>query len=124
MDAEFQRWSESFGPFDVDACCDPKGANSHCTRFWSDCLSEQWRGLFVWCNPPFTCPRTSIESILTHFVSEWRADPEHTSAVFILPDFQGSWRRLLKRSGMRVVHVYPRGSSIFVTPDGHSPPTR
>ncbi|KAK3284973.1 hypothetical protein CYMTET_7392, partial [Cymbomonas tetramitiformis] len=73
-----------FGPFAVDACCDEMGANSRCFSWWSmvdSCLSKQWRGLNVYCNPPFSL----LLEILTHFLSEKRVAPRTTSALFVLP---------------------------------------
>ncbi|KAK3280564.1 hypothetical protein CYMTET_11609 [Cymbomonas tetramitiformis] len=72
------------GPFAVDACCDEVGGNSRCFLWWSkedSCLMKQWRGLNVYCNPPFSL----LWEILTHFLREKRAAPNTTSAVFVLP---------------------------------------
>ncbi|KAK3254219.1 hypothetical protein CYMTET_36564, partial [Cymbomonas tetramitiformis] len=83
-----------YGPFDVDACCDSMGVNRQVEHFWTDCLKKQWRGKHVWCNPPYTKDSDLIERILRHFLAEWRCDPENTSAMFLLPDYDAPWRRL------------------------------
>ena len=141
----FERLQRQFGSFDVDACCDLGGRNRQVDAYWTDCLQQQWRGKHVWCNPPYSSSHTSIEAVLRKYVDEWRQDPAHTSAVFLLPDIQArmpQWRRLFRMAGMRLVEVIPthdeRGvpTQLFETPDGvlhdlpwpvlvvHAPPTR
>ena len=60
VDEVFQDLQRRFAPqgFDVDATCDAMGSNRKVERYWSDCLREQWRGLRVWCNPPYSDPDT------------------------------------------------------------------
>ena len=100
ISTEFARLQSKYarvlgGPFQVDACCDAMGQNRQVSAFWTNCLSEQWRGRIVWCNPPFSDPDVSIDDILKHYASEARQDPCHTAALFLLPDFpQASWRPL------------------------------
>ncbi|KAK3283724.1 hypothetical protein CYMTET_8584 [Cymbomonas tetramitiformis] len=141
----FERLQRQFGSFDVDACCDLGGRNRQVDAYWTDCLQQQWRGKHVWCNPPYSSSHISIEAVLRKYVDEWRQDPAHTSAVFLLPDIQArmpQWRRLFRMAGMRLVEVIPthdeRGmpTQLFETPDGvlhdlpwpvlvvHAPPTR
>ncbi|KAK3245237.1 hypothetical protein CYMTET_45178, partial [Cymbomonas tetramitiformis] len=141
----FERLQRQFGSFDVDACCDLGGRNRQVDAYWTDCLRQQWRGKHVWCNPPYSSSHISIEAVLRKYVDEWRQDPAHTSAVFLLPDIQArmpQWRRLFRMAGMRLVEVIPthdeRGvpTQLFETPDGvlhdlpwpvlvvHAPPTR
>ncbi|KAK3249211.1 hypothetical protein CYMTET_41350 [Cymbomonas tetramitiformis] len=123
----FDYLNQEYGPFDVDACCDLGGQNRQVNRFWSDCLKEEWRGLNVWCNPPFSSSHITIEAVLRKYVEEWRKDPEHTSALFILPDFQSripQWRQLFRSAGMRIEFIIPTHDSygeavqIFESPDG------
>eukprot|EP00854_Cymbomonas_tetramitiformis_P016299 gene16299-biopygen16807 len=95
----FEKYQKQFGIFDVDACCDLAGHNRQVDRYWHDCLREQWRGLHVWCNPPYSSSHLTIEAVLRKYVEEWRADPDNTSAVFILPDLQSrvpAWRKLFR----------------------------
>ncbi|KAK3289244.1 hypothetical protein CYMTET_3313 [Cymbomonas tetramitiformis] len=54
------KYAEKFGPFDVDACCDFGGRNRQADRFWTNCLSEKWRGLRVWCNPPYNSKHITV----------------------------------------------------------------
>ena len=62
-------------------------------------------------------------------MEEWRADPDHTSTVFALPDLQSrlpAWRKLFRMVGMRTVEVIPthdnQGEAVqlFESPDGKS----
>ncbi len=123
----FEFLEQEYGPFDADACCDLGGQNRQVNRYWTDCLKEQWRGLNVWCNPPFSSSHITIEAVLRKYVEEWRLDPEHTSAVFILPDFQSrmpQWRQLFRAAGMRIEYIIPTHDSfgkpvqMFESPDG------
>ena len=127
----FDEIVEQYGKFDVDACCDSMGVNRQVDTYWTDCLKEQWRGKHVWCNPPYTKDSDLIEKILRHFLSEWRADPENTSAMFLLPDFEAPWRRLIHpKYGMHLVKVFDvkdekgRATHLFESPDGGRPPMR
>eukprot|EP00854_Cymbomonas_tetramitiformis_P007313 gene7313-biopygen7394 len=107
----FDRIQAKYGNFDVDACCDEQGNNRRVKRFWHNCLQEKWRGLYVcWCEPSFSGEHLTVEALLLKYVQEWRCDPEHTSAVFLLPDIQSrmpQWRSLFRRAGMRVEEVIP-----------------
>jgi hypothetical protein len=121
------KYAEKFGPFDVDACCDFGGRNRQADRFWTDCLSEKWRGLRVWCNPPYNSKHITVEAILNKYIAEWKADPENTSAVFVLPDHQSklpAWRKLFRKANMQIVEVIPthddkgEPNQFFENPDG------
>ncbi|KAK3253160.1 hypothetical protein CYMTET_37587 [Cymbomonas tetramitiformis] len=93
--------------------------------YWTDCLKEKWRGKHVWCSPPYTKDSDLIERILRHFLAEWRADPENTSAMFLLPDYDAPWRRLIHpKYGLHPVKVFDmkdergRPNHLFESPDG------
>ncbi|KAK3278619.1 hypothetical protein CYMTET_13459 [Cymbomonas tetramitiformis] len=104
----FNKHTNKFGKFDVDVCCDLGGHNRQVDRFWSNCLGEKWRGLRVWCNPPYDSSHITMEAILYTYIQEWRANPEHTSAVFILPDLQSklpAWRRLFRLADTKFLHA-------------------
>ncbi|KAK3250909.1 hypothetical protein CYMTET_39743 [Cymbomonas tetramitiformis] len=106
--AIFDKYSEQLGLFDVDACCDLGGQNRDVDRFWTHCLQERWRGLHVWCNPPYSSSHITVEAVLRKYIEEWRAYPEHTSTVFLLPDLQSrlpAWRKLFKQAGMKIIEV-------------------
>ncbi|KAK3288767.1 hypothetical protein CYMTET_3769 [Cymbomonas tetramitiformis] len=110
------------GPFAVDACRDEVGANSRCFRCSKEdsCLLRQWRGLNVYCNPPFSL----LFEILTHFLKEKRAAPNTTSAVFNLPFWptERFWLELVVPAidaGLFVVLEYiPEDSDVFTSPNG------
>eukprot|EP00854_Cymbomonas_tetramitiformis_P000285 gene285-biopygen197 len=112
-----------FGPFAVDACCDEVGANSRCFRWWSkedSCLGNKWRGLNVYCNPPFSL----LVEILAHFLSEKRVAPRTTSAVFVLPFWptEKFWLEIVVPAidcGLfEVVEFVPEGLDVFTSPNG------
>ncbi|KAK3284867.1 hypothetical protein CYMTET_7505 [Cymbomonas tetramitiformis] len=112
----------ALGPFAVDACCDEVGGNSRCFRWWSkedSCLLKHWRGLNVYCNPPFSL----LWEILTHFLKEKRAAPHTTSAVFVLPFWptERFWLELVVPAidaGLLVVLEYiPEDSDVFTSPN-------
>ena len=128
---EFEKIVQQYGQFDVDACCDSMGVNRQVPTYWTDCLKQQWRGKHVWCNPPYTKDNDLIEKILRHFLAEWRADPENTSAMFLLPDYDASWRTLVQpKYGLHVVKVFDlkdskgRPTRLFESPDGGRPSLR
>ncbi|KAK3288483.1 hypothetical protein CYMTET_4047 [Cymbomonas tetramitiformis] len=128
---EFEKIVQQYGQFDVDACCDSMGVNRQVPTYWTDCLKQQWRGKHVWCNPPYTKDNDLIEKILRHFLAEWRADPENTSAMFLLPDYDASWRTLVQpKYGLHVVKVFDLKDSkgqpthLFESPDGGRPSLR
>ncbi|KAK3233973.1 hypothetical protein CYMTET_55753 [Cymbomonas tetramitiformis] len=123
----FDRLQEQYGKFDVDACCDIGGKNRQVEQYWSDCLSELWRGKHVWCNPPYSSSHITIEAVLLKYLEEWKADPENTSAVFLLPDLQKrmpQWRSIFRRAGMQIREVIPThdaqgvATQLYMTPDG------
>ncbi|KAK3258010.1 hypothetical protein CYMTET_32924 [Cymbomonas tetramitiformis] len=128
---EFEKIVQQYGQFDVDACCDSMGVNRQVPTYWTDCLKQQWRGKHVWCNPPYTKDNDLIEKILRHFLAEWRADPENTSAMFLLPNYDASWRTLVQpKYGLHVVKVFDLKDSkgqpthLFESPDGGRPSLR
>ena len=106
----FERLQRQFGEFDVDANCEQGGSNRLAEQYWTDCLNEKWRGKHVWCSLSSSGDHPSVEAVLRKYVDEWRTDPSHTSAVFLLPDVQArlpQWRRLFRMTGMRLVEVIP-----------------
>ena len=125
----FEEIAAQYGMFDVDACCDSMGVNRQVDTYLTDCLKEKWRGKHVWCNPPYTKDSDLIERILRHFLAEWRADPENTSAMFLLPDSDAPGRRLIHpKHGLHPVKVFGtkdekgRPNHLFESPDGCRPP--
>ena len=115
--------ARQFGPFAVDACCDEVGANSRSFRWWSkedSCLGKQWRGLNVYCNPPFSL----LWEILVHFLNEKRVAPGTTSAVFVLPFWptERFWVEIVLPAlecGLFVIAEFiPEESDVFTSPNG------
>jgi hypothetical protein len=73
-----------FGPFNLSACCDDLGANSHTLEFWSpfrSCLLRSWSGLCIFCNPPFSLALR----VMLHFLKCKIENSVGTAALFILP---------------------------------------
>jgi len=111
----FASLSDLYGPFDVDACAEPDGENSLCDTFWSrdnSALKQDWKGLNVWCNPPYD----NIEAYLRKFLHSYQSSPSNTSAIFILPRWTtASWWPLTDQ--LLESHTHDIGSDLFLTPD-------
>jgi hypothetical protein len=118
IEPEAKSLDRDFGPFDVDACVDEYRTNSHCGKSWNkkdDCVKQQWGGLNVLCNGPFSM----LLEILRHAVKCKRAHPVGTAALFIVPcwpteefyKFAMSLPELFK-----VVRRWPKGSALFTAP--------
>ncbi|KAK3250202.1 hypothetical protein CYMTET_40407 [Cymbomonas tetramitiformis] len=106
----FERLQRQFGEFDVDANCEQGGSNRLVEQYWTNCLDEKWRGRHVRCSLSSSGDHPSVEAVLRKYVDEWRANPSHASAVFLLPDVQArlpQWRRFFRMTGMRLVEVIP-----------------
>ena len=107
-----------FGLFDVDACVDKFRTNSHCIRSWNEednCLVQDWAGLNVFCNAPFS----KLEQVLHRFLACKRASPRGTAAVFILPCWvqEPFYELFLANSDtLSVVRRWPAGSPLFTAP--------
>ena len=107
-----------FGPFDVDECVDEFRTNSHCINSRNehdDCLVQNWAGLNVFCNGPFS----KLEAILQRFLECKTASPRGTAAVFILPCWtQESFYKLFLAhpNVWRVVRRWPAGTPLFTAP--------
>ena len=108
-----------YGPFDVDACSDDHGHNAFATTYWSPSNSltlHDWSGVKTWCHPPFAY----IGSALNKASAGFKQDPDHTSALLVLPDWPDApWWPHLTESGLyHCVGYYPRGAPIFLGPTG------
>ena len=106
---------EEYGSFDRDACVDQYRTNTHCEHSWNeedDCRRQNWGGLHVFCNGPFSI----LLSILMHFVECKLKHPVGTAAVFIVPlwptaDF---WLYAMSKPKIFVVaRRWPTGSELF-----------
>ena len=102
--------------FDVDACADPEGVNSHCELFWSgadSCLDHDMGGRSVWAFPP----ETLLGRLLLHFREGATARPYDTTGVFVVPArTDAAWWRRLK--GFRILGRIPSGSAALVPDPG------
>ena len=100
--------------FTVDGCCDNRGVNSLCTKYYSpkrSFLRASLAGEHVWLNPPFV----ELREFLRHYVAEKAKSPTTTSACIVVPKVAGRrWRYLLQN--MELIHEYPVGSLLFSAP--------
>ena len=100
-------------PFDIDACCDDDGVNSHCASYCSPSsffLKRDVSGQHVWMN----VPTNRIELFIRHYLKCKARAPQSTSACVVVPCWQGPWRKLL--TGMKLLKSYEQGSTLFTAP--------
>jgi hypothetical protein len=116
--ARVQRWLQArLGRgFDVDACSDPTGTNSHCSKYWSgvdSCLNHDMAGMTVWCHSDWD----NLRDVVKHFRECASRRPHDTAGVFVVPERPSApWWRSLR--GFRVLRRFPIGSDLFSRPDG------
>ena len=109
---------EEYGPFDVDGCTDQYRTNAHFAKSWNaedDCEKQQWQGLNVFCNGPFS----RLLQILRHAAECKRAQPVGTAALFIVPCWptEAFYQYALGHPKMfRVVQRWPAGTPLFTAP--------
>ena len=117
----FADLDQAFGPFQVEACTDDQGANAHLSHFaerWtraSDARLADWTDRRVFCNPPFS----DILPILLRFLQCKQECPRGTSAVFVLPRWEGeAFLDLVREMPLTFVKVrsFETGSSLFTAP--------
>jgi hypothetical protein len=111
----------AYGPFEWDAAADEFGSNSYLdiSRTWSlvnSALVNKWDGLNVYCNPPYSI----IMDFLLHFLQCKKRAPLGTSAVFIVPMWEGTgfWQLISAYPTVFVpVRTFPRKSRLFTSPN-------
>ena len=59
-------------------------------------------------------PFAHIAAVIKHYLKCKSAAPYATSACFLVPSWQGTWRSLL--SGMKLLKTYDKGARIFSAP--------
>ena len=99
--------------FDIDACCDDDGVNSHCASYCSPSsafLKRDVSGQHVWMN----VPTNRIGLFIRHYLKCKARTPQSTSACVVVPCWQGPWRKLL--TGMKLLKFYEQGSTLFTAP--------
>ena len=108
----FDEYIFSYGPFDMDAAAQPDGSDSHCFNFTDDFESVDCAGMHIYASPPYSM----LERFLLHYRKCRDSSPHNTSGVFLLPMFETApWFR--HTVGMRLKHVFPAGSDLFVMPN-------
>jgi Reverse transcriptase (RNA-dependent DNA polymerase)/RNase H-like domain found in reverse transcriptase/Integrase zinc binding domain/Chromo (CHRromatin Organisation MOdifier) domain/Retroviral aspartyl protease len=125
IETEFMRLQRMTGKqFTLDCFCSADGSNSHCTNYLSELnsfYSHDLKGQHCWINPPFN----NITQVLEHYRHCKAADPEHISAVFLLPHPRhtaASYAHLVK--DFQVLAEYKRGSRLFSGPNPDNPAVR
>jgi hypothetical protein len=106
-----------WGPFDLDACCDPQGHNSQLPLYWSaenDCLQQSWTHLSIYCNPTFSI----IDRIVNHCLACFTSSPLTTSAVLVLPWWPSAQWFPVVMEQFEIIKQYPPGvqRKIFTAP--------
>ena len=111
---EFQKVQKALErQFTFDAAC---GDNSLCARYASPSNSffdQDVSGEFVWINPPYT----HIKEWQDHYLRCKRKNPEHTSAVFVVP----KWTQVehsMRSAGFKLLHTYAQGTHLFSKKSG------
>jgi len=110
----FRELDDAYGPFTIDGCSSPDGANAHVERFYSkdnDFLAAEVGGETVWLNPPFRLAGKFIR----HYLDCKERAPITTSCVMILPeDSTQSWWPLV--SHLPVVRRWEANTQLFTMP--------
>jgi hypothetical protein len=117
--SEVEALDVKWGPFNVAACCDNRGRNSHLCVFWTeeeDCRRKDWAQMNAICNPPFSL----AFEIIAHFLQCKLRQPLGTSAVFILPVWKTAkfWKYIiaLMPGTFEEIQFWPKGTKLFTTP--------
>lgn len=114
----FEDLQTNFGPFDVDACVDVLRTNSHCVRSWNeidDCTKQDWAGLNVYCNGPFS----KLLQITETFIKCKESCQVGTSAVFVVPCWPSEkfYQVMMSQPDrFKVVRRWPTGTPLFTAP--------
>ena len=103
--------------FEVDACCDDEGHNSHCAKYYSpkhsflDAQNNDLAGRCLWINPPYD----NIPAFLNKY-EKVKATYPNTSAALCLPQWVSApWYQHVA-SRYEPVVSYPAGSLLFTKP--------
>ena len=105
----------TYGPFDVDACADVHGENAQLDAYWcstDSCLDHLWCGKNVYCNPPWRL----IDSTIAHYLQCKQKNPDHTHAVFVLPNWPWQQWYPIVMQHFEIIDYYPSGCQLFTAP--------
>jgi hypothetical protein len=110
--------------FDLDACSNDDGSNSHCKEWCSPSCPFEYssvQGSTIWLNPPFAQARKFI----MHYLQCKERSPGDTSACIMIPKWGNlALQRTLQAAGMRVVREYGKGYHLFTAPAANGCGTR
>ena len=143
----FKYWNTRVGPFQVDACCDKEGKNSHCPQHWSKdtpptleysrfkgkrweykgVLAQKADGKRLWINFPFndkSQPAQTFRDKLFNWLRDARTHAPLTSALIIIPEWITPSAASLHKWNIQALEVYPKGSHLFASPGKTTLPTR
>jgi len=115
----FEGVNQQCGPFQLDACVDDLRSNTQCTRSWNkadDASLQDWAGLCVYCNPPFSF----ILPIIYRFLIGKVAQQLGTSAAFVLPMWVGSphWDLVVRYpADFVIIRRFPASTQLFTSPN-------
>ena len=107
-----------FGPFSVDCCVSPFGANSFCRLGWTkedDARVQDFAGHNSWGNLPFS----DFVDILRNFLRCKRRQQLGTAGTFLVPCWPGNpgFELVLSLPGVfRVVRRWGKSSTLFTAP--------
>ena len=96
--------------FDLDVAAPQRGSHVPCrNRFWCGALSKDWRGQYVWMNPPFG-GRNGLVPWLDKFFA-------HGNGIALVPDRTSApwWQAAAKRADSI---LFVDGKIKFERPDG------
>ena len=122
LKAIFDDLWRAYGPFDCDAAADIWGSNTYCYYSWNannSALVQNWGGMNIYCNPPFSL----ILEFLVRFLACKMKYPMGTSALFILPVWDGEyakpfWELVVGHPTVfHIVRRFPAGVPMFTSPN-------
>ena len=105
-------------PYTLDAMEHVSGRTSKAGQFCSrtnSVFNHDLAGLVVWANPDFDV----LSGFITHFLECYNRAPSFTSLMLVVPVWldKAFWKLL---RSFRVMDVFPKGTSLFVSPDRNS----
>jgi hypothetical protein len=130
LDGKFEAWRRDFGPWTVEGCVDVKRLNAHAWEgkevdysVEEDLLVQDLAGRQVYANPVFETP--FLMNLFRHCNGEMAKGVAGTSLCIVIPEFFWdipSAQGVLAR--WQVLDTVPKGSQLFLTPDGYVGATR
>ena len=118
----FKSYNDRYGPFEIDACCDPHGLNAQLPAYWTtetDCTKQDWAHKRIYAHPD----HDQVLPTLKRYLECFATSPNDTSALFVVPDFpEADWWSLLAQPHFALVGYYPANSNVCLNVGGPSGP--